>query len=141
VEPALVTWGPGHMAMIGRERTDAYGYDADTGKYYYTQHVYQHTPGAAFSAVTFTTARTNIAGNGKTPVAKGKAGYQAHDTAEVLSNPITGRIEMIQSSRWGNGAEDPLAADPEEVDTVNNSLNLWSIDRVELLAGATTWRF
>ncbi|WP_161554696.1 IPT/TIG domain-containing protein [Ereboglobus luteus] len=141
IEPALATWGSGHMVMIGRERTNAYGYDSVSGKYYYTQHVYAHTPGAAFSSISFTTARTNIAGNGQTPTAKGKNAYEAHDTAEVIYNPVTGRIEMIQSSRWGNGAEDPLPADPSNVDTVNNSLNIWSIDPVDLLNGGATWRF
>ncbi len=141
IEPALATWGPGHMVMIGRERTDAYGYDSSSGKYYYTQHVYKHTPGAAFSGVTFTTARTNIAGNGKTPVAKGKSGYEAHDTADVIYNPVTGRIEMTQSSRWGAGAENPLPSDPENPAEPVNALNLWSIDPVDLLAGGTTWRF
>ncbi|MDR0351996.1 MAG: IPT/TIG domain-containing protein [Opitutaceae bacterium] len=141
IEPAIATWGAGHMVMIGRERMDAYGHDTATGKYYYTQHVYQHTPGAPFSAVTFTTARTNIAGNGKTPVAKGKNGYEAHDTADIIHNPVTGRIEMIQSSRWGAGAENPLPATPENPTEPVNALNLWSIDPVDLLAGGATWRF
>ncbi len=141
IEPALATWGSGHMVLIGRERENAYGYDSASGKHYYTQHVYKHTPGAAFSSVTFTTARTNIAGNGKTPTEKGKNAYEAHDTADVIYNPVTGRIETIQSSRWGNGAENPLPADPTDVDTVNNSLNIWSIDPVDLLNGGATWRF
>ncbi len=141
VEPSLATWGPGHMVIIGRDYNEATGYDAASGKYYYTQNVYKHTPGAPFSAVTFTTARTNIAGNGATAKAKGKNAREAHDTPEVIYNPVTGRIEMIQSSRWGNGAENPLPADPTDPTQCNNSLNLWSIDPVDLLAGGTTWRF
>ncbi|OAM90794.1 IPT/TIG domain-containing protein [Termitidicoccus mucosus] len=141
VEPSLATWGSGHMVIIGRDYNEATGYDAASGKYYYTQNVYKHTPGAPFSAVTFATARTNIAGNGATAKAKGKNAREAHDTPDVIYNPVTGRIEMIQSSRWGNGAENPLPADPTDPTQCNNSLNLWSIDPVDLLASGTTWRF
>jgi hypothetical protein len=141
IEPALATWGPGHMVMIGRERDNTYGYDSASGKFYYTQHVYKHTPGTAFSTISFTTARTNIAGNGKTPIAKGKDAQEAHDTAEIIYNPVTCRIEMIQSSRWGVGAENPIPADPENPANPVNSLNIWSIDPVDLLAGGATWRY
>ncbi|MDR2673561.1 MAG: hypothetical protein LBC18_01495 [Opitutaceae bacterium] len=140
VEPAIATWGPGHMVIIGRDYNNA-GYDSATGRFYYTQNVYKHTPGAAFSAVTFATARTNIAGNGATPVARGKTAREAHDTPDVIHNPVTGRIEVIQSSRWGNGAEDPLPADPADLSQCNNSLNIWSIDPVDLLNGGANWRF
>ncbi|MDR0353023.1 MAG: IPT/TIG domain-containing protein, partial [Opitutaceae bacterium] len=46
-----------------------------------------------------------------------------------------------QSSRWGNGAENPRPADPADPAPCNKSLNIWSIDPVDLLAGGTTWRF
>lgn len=99
VEPALATWGPGHMVIIGRDY------------------------------------------NGMTPTSTGKNAREAHDTPDVIYNPVTGRIEVIQSSRWGNGAENPLPADPTDPAQCNNSLNIWSIDPVDLLNGGTTWRF
>jgi hypothetical protein len=84
VEPTLATWGPGHMVMIAREYNADFG-KAPDGTFCATQHVYRHTPGAPFSSVTFTTDRSNIAGNGA-------VGYGAHDTAEVIYNPQGRRI-------------------------------------------------
>ncbi|MDR2674474.1 MAG: hypothetical protein LBC18_06295, partial [Opitutaceae bacterium] len=148
IEPSLVTWGPGHMLIIGRERADGLGYDEGAGYYTYTQHLYKHEKGKPFSQVKFAGKKTNIAGNGHDPKALKDNPYEAHDTPEVIYNPVTGRIEVIQSHRWGGGAGNPrpmfdgqpvpLAEHPEQA---MNSLNIWSIDPVDLLKGEAAWRF
>lgn len=213
VEPVLVTWGNGHMLIIGREQTDTYGFvsattssvtSAITGTqvmggvtyyetsgtllatgtaitatgstaaslatyvsgtkiirrtltvndphYAYIQNVYKHEKGATFSSITtkFVTKKTNIIGNGYDPfVLKNGQPWEAHDTPEVIHNPETGRIEVIQSHRWGggpgktrptngSGVEIPLSEDPSQA---MNSLNIWSIDPVDLLNGSAEWRF
>ncbi len=148
IEPSLVTWGAGHMLIIGRERTDGLGYDEATGFYTYTQHLYKHETGKPFSQVKFVGKKTNIVGNGYDPKALKGSAYEAHDTPEVIYNPVTGRLEVIQGHRWGGGAGKtrpmvdgqpvPLAEHPE---LAVNSLNIWSIDPIDLLKGEATWRF
>jgi hypothetical protein len=142
VEPALATWGPGHMVMIAREYVPEYAINAG-GYYCYTQHVYKHTAGGAFDKVSFSTARTNITGNAA-------AGFDCHDTADVIYNPVSKRIECIQSHRWGGGG--PLtgktiakseSGDRQMAsgDRQMNTLNLWSIAPDDLLGGGAEWRF
>ncbi len=133
VEPSLVTWGPGHMAMIAREYVPDFALD-EGGYYCHTQHVYRHEKGAAFSTVNFTTARTNMAGN---PA----FGFDCHDTAEVIYNPLTRRIECVQSHRRGGGEGRTGKIDDRDPARRINTLNLWSIDPDELLAGSSVWRF
>lgn len=120
--------------------------------YAYTQNVYKHEKGATFSTLTnkFATKKTNVVGNGYDPfVLKNVQPWEAHDTPEVIYNPETGRLELIQSHRWGggpdkvrpkngDGVEIPLSEDPSQA---MNSLNLWSIDPVDLLNGSSEWRF
>ncbi|MEQ9459968.1 MAG: hypothetical protein RIG82_03315 [Phycisphaeraceae bacterium] len=133
VEPALATWGPGHMVMISREWNPDFATTPD-GYYAHTQHVYRHTPRGEFKSVSFTTSRTNIIGN---PA----AGRSCHDTADVIFNPVTQRIEMLQSHRWGGGSGrtgQRLAESPQQE---ISSLNLWSIQPEKLLAGSADWRF
>ena len=154
VEPAIATWGDGHMIMIAREYYQPFA--SPNGRYYhYTQHVYRHED-CSFSEVNFTTARTNIRGNAI-------IGQSCHDTAEVIFNPITGRIEMIQSHRLGGGpgqtgstaavgingdASDYFSSHPNSEnftqsidDEPTSSLNIWSIDPDDLLLGSADWRF
>jgi hypothetical protein len=133
VEPSLVTWGAGHMVMIAREYVPEFAINED-GYYCHTQLVYKHEPGARFSNVKFNAARTNIAGN---PA----FGQDCHDTAEVIYTPVTRRIECIQSHRRGGGeGRTGKVFEKNRKDRIN-TLNLWSIDPDELLAGATRWRF
>lgn len=133
VEPALATWGAGHMVMIAREYASDYAINAD-GYYCYTQHVYKHTPGGAFDKVSFSTARTNITGN---PAAD----FNCHDTADVIFNPVSKRIECIQSHRWGGGGPLTGKTIAQSEEKQMNTLNLWSIAPEELLAGSAVWRF
>lgn len=132
VEPALATWGPGHMVMISREFNDDFGRTPD-GFFGHTQHVYRYEPGAKFEEVKFTTARTNIIGNLA-------AGTGCHDTAEVIFNPVSGRVETLQSHRWGGGLGRTGTTVPGRGEGVN-TLNLWSIDPEALLGGSSEWRF
>lgn len=132
VEPALATWGPGHMVMISREFS-SFGAGSD-GYFNATQHVYEHSEDHGFQDVTFSTDRTNITGNGA-------AGSAAHDTAEVIYNPVSGRIEVLQSHRWGDGGDLAGLELAETEDDEISSLNLWSIDPAALLAGSSQWRF
>lgn len=121
-------------------------------RYAYIQNVYKHEKGASFSTIQnkFVTKKTNIVGNGYDPfVLKNAQPWEAHDTPEAIYNPETGRLEVIQSHRWGGGpgkvrptnsegVEIPLSEDPSQA---MNSLNIWSIDPVDLLNGSADWRF
>ncbi len=121
-------------------------------RFVYTQNVYKHEKGTVFDAIVtkFVTKKTNIVGNGYDPfVLKNGQPWEAHDTPEVIHNPETGRLEVIQSHRWGgglgktrptngSGVEIPLSEDPSQA---MNSLNIWSIDPVDLLNGSAEWRF
>lgn len=133
VEPSLATWGDGHMVMVTREYIKDFAINED-GYYCHTQHVYKHEKGAKFSEVKFTTARTNIAGN---PA----FGFDCHDTAEVIYNPVTRRIECIQSHRRGGGEGRTGKVIEKNPAKKINTLNLWSIAPDELLAGSSKWRF
>lgn len=133
VEPAVATWGPGHMVMISREYNENFALSPD-GYYCHTQHVYRHTEGARFEKVTFTTEHTNIAGNAA-------SGFDCHDTADVIFNPVSGRLECLQSHRRGGGqGETGKILEKNEADR-RNTLNLWSIDPTDLLEGSAEWRF
>ena len=132
-EPTLATWGSGHMVMISREAQPGFATGPD-GFYGHTQHVYPHRARFPLSRVKFATARTNIIGN---PA----AGRSCHDTAEVIFNPVSDRIEMLQSHRWGGGPGKTGTTIADHPDKEISSLNLWSIDPDALLAGSAEWRF
>lgn len=152
VEPAIATWGEGHMIMIAREYYAPFA-NPDGRFYHYTQHVYRHRhEGCYFQELEFSTARTNIRGNGI-------LGQSCHDTAEVIYNPVSKRIEVIQSHRLGGGLGNtgnsawvgteninasffegnnvPLSRDQEPIYT----LNIWSISPDQLLESSADWRF
>ncbi len=133
VEPALATWGKGHMVMIGREKSAAFAVGPD-GLYGHTQHVYTHRPGNRFDQVEFDTTRTNIVGN---PA----AGYASNDTAEVIFNPVSQRIEVLQAHRYGGGLGNTMQTFPKNEAEEVSSLNLWTIEPSDLLQGSGTWRF
>ena len=128
-EPASLVFGKGHILLISREfNTKTGGRD---GRYYMqSQHLYRHRPGSRFEFITFETQRTNVRGNLA-------AGRWAHDTSGLSLNPLTGRIELIDSHRHGGGPDD---SEPEK-DAGKSSLNLWSIGPKDLLAGSAEWRF
>ncbi|MDR2674068.1 MAG: IPT/TIG domain-containing protein, partial [Opitutaceae bacterium] len=144
VEPSIATWGDGHMVMLTREYTD-YGCGGGPGRdwFYPTQHVYKYEPGHAFSDIRFTTAGTNIISNGKAALSEDNLpGRSSLDTCEVIYNPVSGRIEMIHSHRWGAGglkvkSELYPKGDPRR----RNSIGLWSIAPQDLLDGKSLWRF
>jgi hypothetical protein len=145
VEPTLATWGPGHIVRINREWS-SYGYGDDPSrKYFYlTQQVYEYKEGDEFEDIKFRLACTNISGNGAAggPVERvEKPGRAANDTPEVIYNPANGRIEVIQSHRWGGGGLKTGHALLEDPELQRNTLNLWSIAADELLAGGAVWRF
>jgi len=140
-EPALATWGPGHMVMLSREySTLGYGDDPARTYFYLTQHVYAYSAGDTFQDVNFTTVASNIAGNGAAQ-SDSIVGRSSQDTADVFFNPVSGRIEMLQSHRWGSGGYTPESTLAPTLLDERSSLNLWSIDPDELLAGSNQWRF
>jgi len=140
IEPAIATWGPGHMVILAREYSD-FGYGGDPARtyFYLTQHVYAYSEGHTFQDVNFTTLASNIAGNGATT--SEPLGRSSQDTADVFFNPVTGRIEMLQSHRWGSGGYTPESTLAPTLLDERSSLNLWSIDPDALLAGSNQWRF
>ncbi|MCC6680837.1 MAG: exo-alpha-sialidase [Phycisphaeraceae bacterium] len=131
-EPTLATWGPGHMVTLGRETREDFAVGPDG--WAYTQHVYRHQSGARFEDVQFVTARTNIVGNQAVPIG-------GNDTGEVIYNPVSRRIEMLQSARNGGGPGKVGSTLIEDKDKQISSLNLYSIDPEALLAGSSEWRF
>lgn len=127
-EPASVTWGDGHILLLSREYNESFGSDGKT--FNMSQHLYKYTPGDSYSDIDFETKRSNIAGN---------LYYNtgSNDTADLCYNPVTGRIEALHSHRKGGG----LGFDGNNQPVVQTTLNLWSIDPNELLAGSNQWRF
>lgn len=61
-------------------------------------------------------------------------GFWSQDTATLVENPMTGRIEAVVTNRGGGGQ-------PDEQDRDYQTLNLWSISREEILANRGQWRF
>ncbi len=127
-EPAAVTWD-GNILLISREFNTDFGF-APNGYYTLTQHLYRYKEGDTPADIKFETIRTNIPGNPS-------SGAWAHDTADVIFNPITGRIELLDSHRRGGagvntGTEPGLAL---------STLNLWSIDPQYLLDGSNNWQY
>lgn len=86
-------------------------------------------------------------------------GRSCHDTAEVKYNPVTNRIEVIQSHRLGGGLSNTgstawvghknvradyyreKGAQLSPMIEPTFTLNLWSISPDELLNGSADWRF
>jgi hypothetical protein len=130
MEPAAVTWGPGHILLISREHNPNVASDGMT--WAMSQHLYTYENGDEFAPgdIVFETKRSNIEGN--LNVEK-----WANDTADVALNPLTNRIEVLQSARYGGGPG--YDGNSTEVDMF--TLNLWSIDPDELLSGSNLWRF
>ena len=56
------------------------------------------------------------------------------DTVDLSFNPVTKRLEVVATDRMGGGVE-------ERRWQVQFSVNLWSIDPEDLLAGSAEWRF
>ena len=124
-EPAVCTWD-GNILLISREGNPDFSNDGKTNNF--TQHLYKYNAGDTFNDINFKRTRTNVLHNN----------FQySFDTPSVLLNPVTKRIELLQSHRWGgqpgyegNNTEIPMS-----------SLLLWSIDPQELLDGSSEWRF
>ena len=67
---------------------------------------------------------------------RGKSGVPGKglDTPDLSFNPVTKRLEVVTTDRMGGGVEGRRWQVPL-------SLNLWSIDPEDLLAGSAEWRF
>lgn len=130
-------------------------YQDRLGGLYLNQHAYVHREEVtSLDQITendFTNRATNIRGNAYST--------QPHDTPSLIYNPISGRIEILDSHRYGGGPGDahnwtqrppgakhcklpannePLGCIPS---TMTSSLNLWSILPSDLLEGKNNWRF
>ena len=127
-EPAAVVFD-NNILLISREFDPAMG-GADGRYYNMSMSLYTYEEGDTAQDITFTTQRTNIRGNLW-------AGVWAHDTAGLNYNPVTGRIEMLDSHRYGGG----LGETGENQELLRSTLNSWSIDPQDLLSGSTKWRF
>lgn len=62
------------------------------------------------------------------------SGPWGQDTVDLSLNPVTQRLEAIVTNRLGGGPG-------EEGNMQIQTLNLWSIDPENLLAGSSTWTF
>ena len=134
VEPAAAEFGDGNIVLISREWSP-FGYD---GRFLnFSQHVYRHQNNQRFTDVEFDTKLTNIRHNW---VHDERYAYSAFDTADVIFNPVSKRIEVIQSHRLGGGlgATGSTLLPPENR---HHSLNVWSISPNELLMGSSAYRF
>ena len=129
-EPAALTWGPGHILLISRDHSSEFPDDGRT--WAMSQHLYKYESGDTFSAsdIVFETQRSNIEGNLWDNI-------WANDTADVSYNPVTGRIEVLHCARFGGGP----GYDGNNTEVAKETLNIWSIDPDELLAGSNVWRF
>ncbi len=124
-EPAVCTWD-GNILLISREGNLDFANDGKTNNF--TQHLYKYDAGDTFYDINFKRTQTNVLHNN----------FQySFDTPSVMLNPVTNRIELLQSHRWGgqpgyegNNTEIPMS-----------TLLLWSIDPQELLDGSSEWRF
>jgi hypothetical protein len=123
-EPAAVTWGPGHILLLSREANSKIG---DHGyKWAMSQHLYRYSEGDTLSDITFETRASGIMGPG--------GHHWANDTADLIYNPVTKRIEALHSARYGGPP-------PDYESGAISTLNLYSIDPEDLLKGGTSWRF
>ncbi len=128
-EPEALTWD-NNILLISREFNTALG-RSDDRYYMQTQHLYKYHPGDTVYDVNFETRRSNIRGN-KNVV--GASSTWSHDTSGLSMNPVTGRIECLDSHRHGGGLGDTNTYG-------KHTLNIWSIAPDELLAGGTKWRY
>lgn len=126
-EPAAVEWD-GNILMISREYNPDICNDGKTSNM--SQHLYRYQSGDVFEDINFESKRTNIIGNIH-------SGISAHDTGEIIYNPVTKRLEMLDSHRFGGGP----GYDGHGMEVARSSLNLWSIDPNDILAGSAAWRF
>jgi len=127
-EPTSLVFG-GNILLISREFNRKVGTVSNNG-FAMSQHLYRYNPNHTADDITFETKPTNIIA--------GPATEWANDTAEVIMNPYNGRIEVIQSARRSLGPPDYVTKDDQGGLA---SLNIWSIDPKELLAGSNQWRF
>jgi len=138
-EPSGVLLGD-RMLFIGRSH-DETNFEPATGTFRYSQLLGE--PGSLALKPSFTNIRTSDAGDELVDLAvrdgfpTRKAytwGKWSQDTAAVMLNPATNRVEVVATNRSGRGGANTD-------DLSRQSLNLWSIDPDELLNGSSTWRF
>jgi len=139
VEPALVRIGD-ELAFVARSH-DTASYEPVTDTFRYSQGVID--PDSLEITTTFTNIRTSnasqelaqpLAGQGYAASKAAAFGYWSQDTAEVIFNPITGRVEAVVVNRTGRANE-------HTDDLTRQSLSLWSIAPDDLLAGDGDWRY
>ncbi|MFW6189801.1 MAG: hypothetical protein ACOC7T_05135 [Planctomycetota bacterium] len=124
VEPA-VTNHDGALIVLGRCH-GRQSFDPDARLWHYVQLVSRDGK-EPFEAKLTTITATDVEG-------RAWHGPWTQDTVEVSFNPVSGRLEALATNRNGGGP-------PNEHAVEGMSLNLWSIDPDELLAGSADWRF
>lgn len=134
VEPAGLHIN-GRLVLIGRSHDPA-TLEPDTRTFRYAQAVSKEN--SLELDTSFTNIRTSHLGEkliGLVDERKSRAfGFWSQDTVDIILNPMTKRIEVVATNRTGRGG-------PHVDDISRQSLNLWSIDPADLLAGSSEWRF
>ena len=123
-EPAMLFY-KGTLIMIGRPYNKEAAYDAKNFTTPYVQ--YWSKTGWFPLQAKLTNMRTTDRWKSGVP-GKGL------DTPDLAFNPVTKRLEVVATDRMGGGVK-------ERRWRVPFSLNLWSIDPDDLLAGSAEWRF
>jgi len=139
VEPTLALVAD-QIAFLARSH-DPSTYEPVTGTFRYSQG--RIAPDTLAVSTQFTNIRTTdasdalsrpLADQGYAPSKAAAFGFWSQDTADVILNPITGRIEAVATNRTGRAAD--------HVDDISRqSLSLWSIHPDDLFAGSSDWRY
>jgi hypothetical protein len=124
-EPAMLVY-KGALIMIGRPMDkDKAAYDAKKFTTPYIQY---------WSKTGWFPLESKLTNMCTTDRWKSGVPGKGQDTPDLSFNPVTKRLEVVATDRMGGGVE-------ERRWQVPYSLNLWSIDPEDLLAGSAEWRF
>ena len=133
-EPTVVMVGDAMIVLARCLSEDCY--DPQEGTYRYVQ-LWSQTGTLPLQGA-LTNIKASHAVAEQTPITgedKASAfGYWSQDTASLIFNPLTQRLEAVVTNRMGGG-------EGQESDHSYQTLNLWSIDPLQLLAGESQWRF
>ena len=139
IEPSAVVVND-RLVYVARSH-DTQALDTDKGVYHYSQAV--SSPNSLdittrFTNIVASDARAELApkleAEGWYPSKAQAFGYFSQDTADLILNPVTHRVEAVVTNRMGRAAH-------HAGDKSRQSLSLWSIAPDDLIAGSSRWRY